>query len=93
MLPENLCSSVFICGLIKFTNTNCNGLLYSYTINTIKEIFNWRKRIAKPIEFGLILKDEDARQFWMDKKNPKVTREQVDMFKEARQIYKCNFKQ
>ena len=26
MLPENLCSSVFICGLIKFTNTNCNGL-------------------------------------------------------------------
>ena len=48
--------------------------------------------MAKPIEFGLILKDEDARQFWMDKKNPKVTREQVDMFKEAGQIYKCNFK-
>ncbi|MBC2697472.1 MAG: hypothetical protein HF976_05230 [ANME-2 cluster archaeon] len=48
--------------------------------------------MAKPIELGLILKDEDARQFWMDKKNPKVTREQVDMFKEARQIYKCNFK-
>ena len=23
---ENLCSSVLICGLIKFTNTNSNGL-------------------------------------------------------------------
>jgi len=57
----------------------------------IKELFNG-ENMAKPIEFGLILKDEDARQFWMDKKNPKVTREQVDMFKEARQIYKCNFK-
>ena len=57
----------------------------------IKEILN-RENMAKPIEFGLILKDEDAKQFWMDKKNPKVTREQVDMFKEARQIYKCNFK-
>jgi len=38
-LPENLCSSVFICGLIKFTNTNCNGLTIHAKINTITYIW------------------------------------------------------
>jgi len=36
--------------------------------------------MAKPLEFGLILKDEDARQFRINKKYPKVTREQAEMF-------------
>jgi hypothetical protein len=48
--------------------------------------------MAKPIELGLILEGEDAKKFWEDRKNPKVTREQIDMFKEAMRIYKNNFK-
>ena len=32
-LPENLRSSVFICGFIKFTNTNWNGLVFNYNGN------------------------------------------------------------
>lgn len=47
--------------------------------------------MAKPIEFGLILEGEDAKRFWEDKKNPKVTKEQVEMFKEAKRIYKHYF--
>lgn len=48
--------------------------------------------MAKPIELGTILEGEDAKRFWEDRKNPKVTKEQVEMFKEARRIYECNFK-
>ncbi len=44
--------------------------------------------IAKPIELGLILEGEDAKEFWEDEKNPKVTKEQIEMFKEAMSIYK-----
>ena len=32
-LPENLRSSVFICGFIKFTNTNWNCLVFNYNRN------------------------------------------------------------
>lgn len=52
----------------------------------------WRHKMAKPVELGLVLEGEDAKRFWEDRKNPKVTKEQIDMFKEARQIYKTNFK-
>ena len=37
---------------------------------------------------GLKLKGEDAREFWENEKNPKVTKEQIELFKEARRIYK-----
>ena len=47
--------------------------------------------MAKPIELGLILKGEDAKQFWEDRKHPNVAKEQVEMFKEAREIYSNNF--
>ena len=41
---------------------------------------------------GLVLEGEDAKRFWEDQKNPKVTKEQIEMFKEARRIFKNNFK-
>jgi len=48
--------------------------------------------MAKPIELGLILEGEDAIKFWEDRKNPKVTDEQIELFKEAMRIYKNDFK-
>ncbi len=48
--------------------------------------------MAKPIELGLVLEGDDAKRFWENRKNPKVTREQIEMFKEAKRIYKTNFK-
>jgi hypothetical protein len=46
--------------------------------------------MARPIELGLILEGKDAEDFWENEKNPKVTKEQVEMFKEARRIYKAH---
>ena len=41
---------------------------------------------------GLVLEGEDAKRFWEDQKNTTVTKEQIEMFKEARRIVKNNFK-
>lgn len=48
--------------------------------------------MATPIELGLILEDDDARDFWEDRKNPKITKEQIKIFKEAMRICKTRFK-
>lgn len=48
--------------------------------------------MAKPIELGLVLEGKDAKEFWEDRKNPKVTREQIEMFKEAKRIFKTQFR-
>jgi hypothetical protein len=48
--------------------------------------------MARPIELGLILDGKDAEVFWENEKNPKVTSDQIDMFKEAIRIRKNNFK-
>lgn len=48
--------------------------------------------MAKPIELGLVLEGDDALEFWKNEKNPKVTKEQIDMFKEAMYIYKTYVK-
>lgn len=48
--------------------------------------------MAKFNELGTVLEGEDAKRFWEDRKNPKVTKEQIEMFKEARRIVKNNFK-
>ena len=48
--------------------------------------------MAKFNELGTVLEGEDAKRFWEDRMNPKVTKEQVEMFKEARRIVKNNFK-
>ena len=39
--------------------------------------------MAHPIELGLVLEGEDAREFLEDLRNPKATKEQIEMFKEA----------
>jgi len=48
--------------------------------------------MAKPIELGLVLEGDDAKEFWKNENNPKVTKEQIDMFKEAMYIYKTYVK-
>lgn len=37
---------------------------------------------------GLKLTGDDAKEFWENEKNPQVTKEQIEMFKEAKRIYK-----
>lgn len=46
--------------------------------------------MAKPIELGLILEGEDAKDFWENERNPEVTDEQIRMFKEAMHVYKTH---
>lgn len=46
--------------------------------------------MAKPIEVGLVLEGEDAKEFWENEKNPKVTKKQIELFKEAIRIYKTH---
>lgn len=43
--------------------------------------------MAKPIELGLVLEGEDAKEFWENEKNPVVTEEMIKLFKRAREIY------
>jgi hypothetical protein len=38
------------------------------------------------------VKGKDAEDFWENERNPKVTKEQIKMFKEAMQIYKTHIK-
>ncbi len=46
--------------------------------------------MAKPIELGLILEGEDAKEFFKNERNPVVSRELVGMFKRAKKIYEKN---
>jgi len=46
--------------------------------------------VARPIELGLVLEGKDAEAFWEDEKNPKVTKKQIEMFKEAMRFYKAH---
>lgn len=48
--------------------------------------------MAKPIELGLVLEGNDAKEFWEDMQNPKVTKEQIKMFKDAKRIYETYFR-
>lgn len=41
--------------------------------------------IAKPIELGLVLEGEDAREFWENEKKP-ATKQQVEILKRARKL-------
>ncbi len=43
--------------------------------------------MAKPIEFGLVLEEEDAKVFLENEKRP-PTKEQIELFKEAKLMYK-----
>jgi hypothetical protein len=44
--------------------------------------------MAHPIELGLVLEGEDAEEFLEDLRNPKATKEQIEMFKEAIELFK-----
>jgi len=46
--------------------------------------------MAEPIRLGLVLEDEDAREFEESMRNPKVTKEQVEFFREAIRVYKAH---
>lgn len=41
--------------------------------------------MAKPIELGLVLEGEDAKEFWENEKKP-ATRQQIEMFRRAKKI-------
>ena len=40
------------------------------------------------LRLGLKLTGDDAKEFWENEKNPQVTKEQIELFKEAKRIYK-----
>lgn len=44
--------------------------------------------MSEPIRFGLVLEGEDAREFEENMRNPKITKEQVEFFREAIRVYK-----
>jgi hypothetical protein len=46
--------------------------------------------MAKPIELGLVLEGEDAKEFFRNEKNPVVSEKLVGMFKRAKKIHENN---
>ena len=46
--------------------------------------------MSKPIELGLVLEGEDAKEFFRNEKNPVVSREQVELFRRGKKIYENN---
>lgn len=46
--------------------------------------------MAKPIELGLVLEGEDAKEFFRNEKNPVASKKMVDMFKRAKKINEKN---
>jgi hypothetical protein len=46
--------------------------------------------MAQPIELGLVLEGEDAKEFFRNEKNPVVSKKLVGMFKRAKDIHEKN---
>lgn len=46
--------------------------------------------MAKPIELGLVLEGQDAKEFFRNEKNPVVSKELVGLFKRGKKIYENN---
>ena len=47
--------------------------------------------MTEPIRLGLLIDDpEDVREFEENMRNPKVTKEQVEFFREAIRVYKTH---
>lgn len=46
--------------------------------------------MAEPIRLGLVLKGDDARKFEERMKNPNVSKEQMEFFREAIKVYKMH---
>ena len=63
-----------------------------YNPNTDNSIIQKREifTMAKPIELGLVLEGEDAKEFFRNERNPVVSRELVGLFKRGKRIYEKN---
>lgn len=46
--------------------------------------------MAKPIELGLVLEGEDAKEFFRNEKNPVVSKELIRLFRRGKKIYENN---
>lgn len=46
--------------------------------------------MAKPIDLGLVLEGEDAKEFFRNERNPVVSKKLVGMFKHAKEINEKN---
>jgi len=46
--------------------------------------------MARPIELGLILEGEDAREFVEDLRHPKVSEKKRNILKKAQEIYRAH---
>ena len=63
------------------------GNLDSLENNQPTQTFARFYEMAHPIEVGLVLEGEDAEEFIEDLRNPRATKEQIEMFKEAIKLY------
>ena len=46
--------------------------------------------MAKPIELGLVLEGEDAKEFFRNERNPVVSKELIGLFRRGKKIYEQN---
>jgi len=46
--------------------------------------------MAKPIELGLVLEGEDAKEFFRNERNPVVSKELIGLFRRGKKIYGQN---
>lgn len=74
-----ICNGGYIC------NKNIYKASINYSIIKKKEL-----TMAKPIELGLVLEGEDAKEFFRNEKNPVVSKKMVGMFKRAKKIHENN---
>jgi hypothetical protein len=47
-------------------------------------------KMAKPIELGLVLEGEDAKEFFRNERNPVVSKELMELFRRGKKIYEKN---
>lgn len=66
-------------------------LIYSeYIYQIIKANKREWFKVAMPIELGLVLEGEDAKEFLKNMENPVVTKEMIQTIKKSREIYERN---
>jgi len=71
--------------VVNICNKNIYKASIDYSIIKKKEL-----TMAKPIELGLVLEGEDAKEFFRNEKNPVVSKKMVGMFKRAKKIHENN---
>jgi hypothetical protein len=58
-------------------------------IYDISQLASW-KSIARKVELGLILEGKDAEEFLENESSTKFTSSQIDLFREAKRIYRSH---